>query len=444
MNRETAPLAIAFAILFGVCYGGAAWTASTHASLPSWDFAFEHRIPFVPSMSLVYLTITPALLYAAWRFRTRSELAPLFFGLSLQTMIATVFFLLIPQRAAFVRPEVTGWVRMPFELADTVNLESNMFPSLHVAFAASLAFAYRRRVWTLWAVAVAISTWLIYEHHLVDILGGVALAAMVMPMALRERTWVELCCLWQCARFSRRHIRYFVIFLAIYGPSLLHWRRYRAVRTGFCTAQWIDDLLDGDRACAGEPYEKIEALLRGTDSNSSLARLMAALFEDLHANARDEFIALVRTMQRDRLRVLERAQWSEAELDAHHRETFTRSVDLMLLTSGCTARAEEVPSLIRAFAWCSAVRDLDDDQRKGLNNIPRGVDAADWLRAAHARACDDLERSAREIAALDDRRAQRILTIFQRSIAKYARRVPSSRDREEGRVRGRSPNPSPP
>jgi hypothetical protein len=419
MNRETTPLVLAFATLFAVCFIGANELARAHASLPSWDLAFEHRLPFVPSLSILYLTITPTLLFAPFRFRTRSALAPLFFALSLQTIVATIFFVAMPLRTAFVRPEVTGWVRVPFALAEAMNLEYNAFPSLHVAFAMSLALAYRKRFWTIWAIAVALSTWLIYEHHLADILGGIALACIVTPVALRERTWVELCCLWQCVRFSRRHPRYFVIFLAIYGPSLLHCRRYRAVRTGFCAAQWIDDLLDGDRASAREPYEVIEELLAGR-SNDSLARLVRALFADLDADARNEFIALVRTMQRDRLRVLERAQWTEAQLDAHHHETFTRSVNLMLITAGCTARAHEVPSLIRAFAWCSVVRDLDDDQCKGLNNIPRDVDVAHWLRTVHERACDDLARAAREVAALSDTRARRILAIFVKSIGSYA------------------------
>jgi hypothetical protein len=82
-------------------------------------------------------------------------------------------------------------------------------------------------------------------------------------------------------------------------------------------------------------------------------------------------------MRIDRLRVLGREAWSAEQLDEHHRRTFTLSVNLMLHTAGCTARAEQVPSLIDALAWCSVFRDLDDDQRKGLDNIPRGVDVDD-------------------------------------------------------------------
>jgi hypothetical protein len=411
---------VLFALVFGLCYGGASWWTSTlPGPLPSWDFAFEQRAPFMPWLSIVYLTITPVLLLAPFLLRERTPMFAL--ALSIETLIATFFFLAFPQTTSWLRPEVTGWARVPFGIADALNLSYNHFPSLHVAFAVSAAWAYRRLAWTFWAAAVAVSTWLIWEHHVVDIVAGVALATIVMRVAERERTWVELCCLAQCARFSRRHIRYFVIFLAIYVPSLLHWRRYRAVRIGFCTAQWIDDLLDGDRPSDREPLEIIDELLNGTSSHP-LARLMRALFADLTPETQQEFIALVRCMRVDRVRVLGHEIWSAEELDAHHRRTFSLSVNLMLVTSGCTARAEEVPSLIDAFIWCSVFRDLDEDLSKGLINIPRGADVSQWTRDSHARACISLERSAREIAALEDPRARKILGIFQTSITKYASR----------------------
>ena len=404
--------ALLFVAVFAVCYGGASWLTTQQPSLPAWDLPFEQHVPFVPALSVVYLTITPALLLF---LRKRETLAPLAIALSVQTIIATIFFLLFPQTVAWTRPEVTGWARIPFSIADAMNLDYNQFPSLHVAFAVSAAFAARKPLWWIWSLAVAVSTWLMWEHHLVDILGGVALAATVMPL-LYPHVHAELQCLWQCARFSRRHIRYFVIFLAIYVPSLLRWRRYRAVRYGFVVAQWIDDLLDGDRPSKREPLEIIDALPNGNDA---LSRLVRELFTHLDATAQREFLDLVQCMRVDRVRVLERAQWTRAQLDAHHEATFRHSVNLMLITTGCTARAQQVPSLIRALGWCSVVRDLDDDQRKGLDNTP--IDVTDWSRDAHLRACADLEASASEIAALEDARARRILGIFQRSIERYAR-----------------------
>jgi hypothetical protein len=129
--------------------------------------------------------------------------------------------------------------------------------------------------------------------------------------------------------------------------------------------------------------------------------------------------------------VLRNEVWTQDELDAHHRATFALSVNLLLTTTGCTARAEAVPSLIDAFAWCSVFRDLDDDLRKGLINIP--CDAWEggpparlaWADSAQLRAGIAIERAADEIAHLDDARSQKILGIFQTSIARFrSRRLP--------------------
>ncbi len=417
MNRSPIPWFALFAAVFAVCFGTTSWITSHYAFLPAWDLPFERSIPFVPSASLVYLTITPALLFSLYYFRTREAMAPFAIALCAEAVIASVFFLIFPQTVAWTRPAVTGWARIPFGFADAMNLSYNQFPSLHVAFAVSIAWAYprHRTFWRLWSAAVAISTWLMWEHHLVDILGGVALAAIVMPL-LYPRVHNELQCLWQCARFSRRHIRYFVIFIAIYAPSLLHWKRYRAVRYGFCAAQWIDDLLDGDRRSEREPLEIIDGI---DDADDALSRLVAAFNREIDGDAQQEFRDLVQCMRIDRVRVLDAERWTEAQLDAHHEATFRHSVNLLLITAGCTARAHDVPSLIYALGWCSVVRDLDDDLRKGLDNIPVDVDPAQWTRDSHARACAALERATAEIGALPDARARAILRMFARSIGKY-------------------------
>ena len=427
-------ICLAFALLFGVCYGFTSWwtvmhSASLPAPLPSWDLPFERHLPFVPWLSLVYLTITPALLLAPFLL-PRERIAPLAIALSVETLVASTCFLLFPQTTAFPPRIVTGWARIPFALADALNLDYNTFPSLHVAFACSAAWAYattRRRafLWTGWSVAVAASTLLMHEHHLADIAGGIVLAVASMLLVYERLDDVELLCLRECMRFSRRHVRYFVIFVMIYAPSLLYWRRYRAVRAGYCAAQWIDDLLDGDRPSSREPLEIVDELLEEISGNKlsaqPLSRLVAALFAELDEPARRDFIQLVLTMRRDRVRVLRAEVWDRSALDAHHRATFSLSVNLLLATTRCHARAEQVPSLVEALAWCSIFRDLDDDLRKGLINIPRGADLEQWTRDSHASACIVLECSRRELARLADARARRILGIFQSSVEKYAR-----------------------
>ena len=85
MRRGELLICLAFALLFGVCYGFTSWWTVMHsASLPAWDLPFERHLPFVPWLSLVYLTITPALLFAPFLLR-RDRLPPLAIALSVET-----------------------------------------------------------------------------------------------------------------------------------------------------------------------------------------------------------------------------------------------------------------------------------------------------------------------------------------------------------------------
>lgn len=456
--RETLPLCATFALLFVLFYGATSWWTTRLGALPNWNLPFETRVPFVPSLCLVYMTITPALLLAPLVFRSRRAITPLFVTLTVELIFACVCFLLFPQTVAWSRPPVTGWIAVPFAIADAMNLAYNQFPSLHVAFAFTAALAYSRRrsavvklAWLTWALAVATSAWLMWEHNLVDLAGGIvlALAAMAMIYSRVERSefldalHIELLCVRQCAIFARRHLRYALIFAIIWGASLRQWRRYRVVRTGFCAAQWIDDLLDGDRPSSHEPLQIIDDLLRQIEGRSfasdELSRLTATFVNDLErcdAHAVDTFLALVREMRRDRERAMSRAVWPNAELEEHHQRTFQLSIDLMLIVSGCSARAVDVPHLVTALAWCSVFRDLDADLRAGIVNIPAEVLAgsssvarvveteafARWSDALHADALSTLTLSAAELDALRDDRARGILRIFQRSIEKFGRR----------------------
>jgi hypothetical protein len=159
---------VLFALIFAVCYGGAAWwTATLPGPLPSWDFAFEQRVPFVPSLSILYLTITPVLLLAPFLLRERT---PMFaFALSVQTIIAAILFSRFHSRmrgAPGSQP-----VDLPARRHDESRTTSSRRCTLRLRVR---GVAYRRFGWTLWAVAVAVSAWLMWEHHLVEIVAGVA------------------------------------------------------------------------------------------------------------------------------------------------------------------------------------------------------------------------------------------------------------------------------
>ena len=63
---------------------------------------------------------------------------------------------------------------------------------------------------------------------------------------------------------------------------------------------------------------------------------------------------------------------------------------------------------------------LDEDLRKGLNNVPiEVIDIEEWSRRRHFQAEGTLQASARQIANLDDRRSREILGMFQKSIERF-------------------------
>lgn len=81
-------------------------------------------------------------------------------------------------------------------IADTVNLDGNNFPSLHVALSVSAVLAYLPLVkspwkafFATWALLIVLSTLLTRQHGLADVAGGLALAfgamGFVYPKAVK-------------------------------------------------------------------------------------------------------------------------------------------------------------------------------------------------------------------------------------------------------------------
>jgi len=150
-------------------------------------------------------------------------------------------------------------------------------------------------------------------------------------------------------------------------------------------------------------------------------------------------IQLIRRMQRDRRRMLSREISTSEELEALHAATFGPSLDLMLVAADSTLRATDVPELVTALGWCSSVRDLQDDLRLQLVNVPSDVveaaraEAPDmpltrigdtiavrsWLSQEKAGAVSLLDRAEMRIRNLGRVRGARLLMRFARSMRRY-------------------------
>ncbi|MGA2499908.1 MAG: dual specificity protein phosphatase family protein [Tepidisphaeraceae bacterium] len=213
-------------LLFLVVYGGSNWLTGRRHNIGSFYFAWERHIPFVPVMILPYMSIDLFFIAAPFLCRSDRERRTLANRITAAILISAACWLLFPLRFAFERPPVDGWLGVIFNNFRMLDQPFNQLPSLHITLWAILLDLYTRytrgitrdraqnsehSVWTpesrgmgvspmlsvlrhifhtrkddhalvrlalrLWFTLIAISTVLTYQHHVIDVAGGFALAA---------------------------------------------------------------------------------------------------------------------------------------------------------------------------------------------------------------------------------------------------------------------------
>ena len=146
-------------------------------------FEWERGIPFVPFMVLPYLSIDLFFVAAPFLLRSERELRIFAWRIASAILVAGVFFLLVPLRFAFARPQPTGWLGTLFGWFLAVDAPFNLFPSLHAALWLLLLEVYARHLRGVvkllilaWFALIGLSPLLTQQHHVIDILGGLLLA----------------------------------------------------------------------------------------------------------------------------------------------------------------------------------------------------------------------------------------------------------------------------
>jgi membrane-associated phospholipid phosphatase len=183
--RYAALLSLANTLWFVLVYGGMDSLTARRSFRVPVHFPAELAIPFVPAMTLFYMSIYLLFWMAPFVLRTRREFRALVITMAAAIFCGGIGFLLFPADLAFAPPreeELGMWAGM-FHLADKLNLTYNLLPSLHVAFAVICVAIFSARapatgkvlLW-IWAAMVAASTVLIHQHHLLDVATGWLLA----------------------------------------------------------------------------------------------------------------------------------------------------------------------------------------------------------------------------------------------------------------------------
>ena len=169
--------------LFLIVYGSCNWITAHRANVGTVYFKWEHKVPFVPFFILPYMSIDLFFVVAPFLCRTGRELSILAKRIAAAIIVAGICFLLFPLRFVFPRPHADGWLGALFDWFRGMDAPHNLLPSLHAALTLILLDIYFRhtrgfiRVATMtWFVLIALSPILTYQHHLIDIIGGFALA----------------------------------------------------------------------------------------------------------------------------------------------------------------------------------------------------------------------------------------------------------------------------
>ncbi|HSS76330.1 MAG TPA: phosphatase PAP2 family protein [Thermoanaerobaculia bacterium] len=197
--KLTLPLSYLFSKIFFSVYGGTSLLAALRRTRPDFHFAWELRLPFIPWLSVVYLSVPLLLLLTPFILRTWRSFTPFFLALTAETLAAGVVYLSLPMVQVYPPRVASGLGGAIFHLADRLNLQYNEFPSLHIAFAVTAAIVFGKRcgplgrlLFTLWTLGVAASTLFLHEHHTLDLASGAVLGLLGVAFAWRPASNEEV------------------------------------------------------------------------------------------------------------------------------------------------------------------------------------------------------------------------------------------------------------
>ncbi|GAF56734.1 Ser/Thr and Tyr protein phosphatase [Psychrobacter sp. JCM 18901] len=162
---------------------------------------FDNAIPFIPAMIVPYSWSLTLFVVSFFLVRTSTKLSLLSYRLILATIFACLIFYFYPARFSYNRPIPDDWTQFGYQFLQLVDKPFNQLPSLHVSYAILLGVslwdvvaskkkwisaAYRLLLTSI-CTLIALSTVLTYQHHLLDMFGGVVLAVLVLILSNRIR-----------------------------------------------------------------------------------------------------------------------------------------------------------------------------------------------------------------------------------------------------------------
>lgn len=211
LRKRLPHLAVAL-LLFAVLYTltneySAALFSAYPERIHTLALPLDADISFTAAMIIPYSWSLILFVAGFFLVRTSRQLSQLTSRLILATLLACLIFYLYPARFSFVRPVTSDWTAFGYQFLQLTDKPYNQLPSLHVSYALLLGFSlwdvfqpntnrmkvffYRFLLMSICSLII-ISTLFTYQHHLLDIVGGLILALVVLVVADNLRSVLVL------------------------------------------------------------------------------------------------------------------------------------------------------------------------------------------------------------------------------------------------------------
>lgn len=191
MSPLSRPLYLAASSLsFSLLYGLSNHLTSLRRDVGAGVFDWERAVPFVPWTIVPYLSIVVFFGLSFFVGSGRRGLRLHLVRMALLMALALLCYAAFPLRFAFERPLSRDWTAPLFALLTLVDLPYNRAPSLHIGMLVLLwlrlaprCHGLARLLLAAWFVLIGVSVLTTWQHHVIDIAAGLAVAAVAAALA---------------------------------------------------------------------------------------------------------------------------------------------------------------------------------------------------------------------------------------------------------------------
>ena len=192
MYRYVVIMLLCYAVWVALYYA-TAWIGELRGPVFEPALALDARFPVLPWTFFIYLLAYVVVLALFVIRRTAAFLNLAFTSFIVMNLAAFALFALFPAQGPerdFMGSDGGGIIAV----VHAVDSRYNAFPSLHVANPWLIAIlSLHERRWSVLtvllfivAVSISISTLLVRQHYLLDVLGGIALSVLVSAIMFRR------------------------------------------------------------------------------------------------------------------------------------------------------------------------------------------------------------------------------------------------------------------